>query len=43
MSEDFNAFHLANLNSDIIAFRTGTYEKFASHWYSRWDFQHPQN
>ena len=41
MSEDFNAFHLANLNSDAIMFRTGGYEKFSNHWYPRWDFRQP--
>jgi len=39
VSEDFNPFHLLHLNSDIIAFRTGKYDRFSSHWYQRWDFK----
>jgi hypothetical protein len=39
LSEEFNSFHLLNLNSDIIAFRMGNYDRFPSHWYQRWDFK----
>jgi hypothetical protein len=41
LSEDFNAFHLSHMNSDAVAFRIGRYEKFANHWYPRWDFKGP--
>jgi len=40
-TEDFNFFHLINLNADSIAFRTEKYAKFETHWYPRWDFENP--
>jgi len=40
-SEDFNTFHLFNLNSDSVAYRTGRYERYSRHWYERWDFRKP--
>jgi hypothetical protein len=39
LSEEFNSFHLLNLDSDIIAYRMGNYDRFSSHWYQRWDFK----
>jgi hypothetical protein len=41
LSEDLNASHLLHLNSDAVAFRTGQYERFSRHWYSRADFERP--
>lgn len=40
-SEDFNIFHLAHINSDIVTFRSGIYERFSRHWYPRWDSLRP--
>ena len=41
MSEDFSVLYLRDLKSDAVTYRLERYEKFARHWYPRWDFQRP--
>jgi hypothetical protein len=43
MSEDFHAFHICNIHSDVISFRIDKYDKFSNHWYPRWDFKSVAN
>lgn len=40
-SEEFNLSHWLNLNSPAVAFRTGAFERFSSHWYPRMDCRRP--
>jgi hypothetical protein len=39
LSPDFNAAHLAKINSDDINFRTGPYARHEKHWYPRHNFK----